>query len=121
VAVTNPAVGGEAWHTVGAPGEPAFQNGWVSEATFFDDPQFRRASDGRVQLRGAAKSGTNNTVVFTLPAAYAPKKDVMFMTQGFAAADTFTRIRVKSNGDVVVNMAATPTEAHLGELDFSTD
>jgi hypothetical protein len=111
------------WHTVGAAGEPGFQNAWVSAAGLaFDDPQFRKLADGRVQVRGAVKNGTNNAVVFTLPAGYAPKKDVMFITQGFAAADTFVRVRVKSNGDVVVNMAATPTaEAHIGPAIFGVD
>jgi hypothetical protein len=106
----------DAWHTVGATGEPVFQNSWVSAAGIsFHDPQFRRINRWYGMIRGAVKDGTNNSVAFTLP--WAPTKDLMYITQGFAAADTFTRVRVKSNGDVVVNQAATPTaEAHIGPI-----
>lgn len=55
------------WHTVGATGEPAFQNGWVN----FDSRtiQFRRIN-GETRLRGIGKSGTVGAVVFNLPVGY---------------------------------------------------
>src|SRR5689334_8472746 len=56
----------EAWHEIGAAGQPAFENGWVNEspttettAAFYKDPF------GVIHLKGLITSGTNNTI-FTL-------------------------------------------------------
>lgn len=64
----------EAWHEVGAAGEPAFQNSWVNEspttettAAFYKDPF------GVIHLKGLITGGTNSTI-FTLPAGYRPSK-----------------------------------------------
>lgn len=112
----------EAPRSVGGAGEPAFQNGWVNAGATFNGAQFRKLADGRVELRGAIKSGTNNATAFTLPAGYRPPKDVIGVMTGFAASDTFTRIRVTAAGDVQIFMAATPTaEAHIGPFAFSLD
>ena len=63
----------EAWHEIGASGEPAFQNGWVNEsaatqttAAFYKDPL------DVVHLKGIVISGTGT--VFTLPPGYRPAK-----------------------------------------------
>ncbi len=63
----------EAWHEIGASGEPAFQNGWVNESAatqttgaFYKDPL------DVVHLKGIVTSGTGT--VFTLPAGYRPAK-----------------------------------------------
>jgi hypothetical protein len=64
----------EAWHEVGAAGEPAFQNAWVNEspttettAAFYKDPL------GVIHLKGLITGGANNAI-FTLPAGYRPSK-----------------------------------------------
>ena len=70
----------EAWHEVGAAGEPAFQNSFVNEsasneatAGFFKDPY------GVVHLKGIISTGTTGNV-FTLPAAYRPAHNVIALT-----------------------------------------
>jgi hypothetical protein len=62
----------EAYHEVGASGQPAFQNGWVNEAPgleskagFFKDPW------GVVHLKGLVTGGTVSTI-FALPSGYRP-------------------------------------------------
>ena len=59
----------EAWHTVGAPGEPAFQNGFVNYDVT-NTAGFRRYPDGKVRLKGIIKSGTNAQTAFTLPVGF---------------------------------------------------
>lgn len=63
----------EAWHEIGAPGEPAFQGGWSNEdptgettAAFYKDPL------DVVHLKGIITGGTST--VFTLPAGYRSSK-----------------------------------------------
>jgi len=59
------------WHSIGAPGEPAFQGTWVNFDT--DRPaRFCKDASGFVHLEGLIKSGTINTVAFTLPIGYRP-------------------------------------------------
>lgn len=63
----------EAWHEIGAAGEPAFMNSWENyggglgyhPAAFFKDPF------GIVHLTGLIKNGMTG-VVFTLPSGYRP-------------------------------------------------
>jgi hypothetical protein len=63
----------EAWHEIGAPGEPAFQNAWTNNsvalettAAFYKDPL------DVVHLKGIVTDGS--ATVFTLPAGYRPSK-----------------------------------------------
>jgi hypothetical protein len=70
----------EAWHVIGAPGEPGFDGGTTNfgplgpganteEAAFFKDKQ------GIVHLKGlvnTAASGTESGILFRLPAGYRP-------------------------------------------------
>lgn len=96
------AAPGEAWHQVGAVGEPAFQNAWVNflqgeaPVTFYKDP------DGIVHLRGLAMSGTlaNGTTgtIFTLPAGYRPPFNEQITT---IANGAFARCVVDFNGNVI--------------------
>jgi hypothetical protein len=62
----------EAWHEVGALGEPPFLDGWLNDspplettAGFYKDPF------GVVHLKALISSGTND-IIFTLPARYRP-------------------------------------------------
>lgn len=62
----------DVWHTVGAAGEPAFQNGW-SAAPYSESPtSFRKYPDGRVRLRGGVIGGSQGLTPFTLPVGYRP-------------------------------------------------
>jgi hypothetical protein len=102
----------EAWHEIGAAGEPTFQNSWVNEspstettAAFYKDPF------GVIHLKGLIASGTNNTI-FTLPAGYRPSKAfvcLIFRTSGTGELVIF------ANG--VVSVA---TGTGSGDLDSVT-
>jgi hypothetical protein len=64
----------EAWHEVGAPGEPGFQNGWHDPAPASVTPEtvaFYKDREGVVHLKGTAFPGTEK-VVFQLPSGYRP-------------------------------------------------
>jgi hypothetical protein len=87
----------EEWHTVGASGEPGFQNGWVP----FDTgrtPKFKKIH-GTVYMVGLAKSGTLNTVIFNLPIGYR-QIAVTNLYIGTSSSAAFATLRIDSNGDV---------------------
>src|SRR5262245_8049839 len=65
----------EAWHEVGQPGEPAFQNGWQNYAPgSFETAGYYKDIFGVVRLKGYVTAGTAARV-FTLPAGYRPRAD----------------------------------------------
>jgi hypothetical protein len=67
----------EAWHEIGASGQPAFQNGWTNLAPdFATTAGFYKDPFGVVHLKGVIGSGTVATAAFTLPVGYRPSKEV---------------------------------------------
>jgi hypothetical protein len=66
------------WHEVGTAGEPAFTNAWANYGAQFNTTAFRVDADGWVYMKGLVRSGTINTAIFTLPAAYRPWRNVYF-------------------------------------------
>jgi hypothetical protein len=64
----------EAFHNVGAPGEPAFQNSWQNNAmtTYGYPAGFYKDRLGVVHLRGRITSGSANNAIFQLPPGYRP-------------------------------------------------
>lgn len=64
----------EAWHVVGAAGEPAFENGWAAGVVA---PAFYKDPAGIVWLRGNANGTTINTTVWTLPVGYRPAESIL--------------------------------------------
>lgn len=87
----------ENWHEVGAPGQPAFQNGWTNEdptettAAFYEDPY------GVVHLKGnIANAGDASTTMFTLPAGYRPS----FVTAEPIARAAVGKLAIRPDGTV---------------------
>ncbi len=63
---------GEAWHMVGAPGEPAFQNGWGNLGTPGNEAAgFFKDHEGIVHLKGTLKPG-GTSLIFQLPQGFRP-------------------------------------------------
>lgn len=65
----------EAWHFVGAPGEPQFQNGWEDfEASSLLEPvAFFKDHEGIVHLKGRAiRSTPDSGLIFALPPGFRP-------------------------------------------------
>jgi hypothetical protein len=90
----------EAWHEVGQPGEPTFQNNWVNyspgsveTAGFYVD---RLAV---VHLKGYVSAGTG-VLIFTLPAPYRPAKDKTFPSVNANSGAT-SWIAIHSDGQVL--------------------
>ena len=64
----------EAWHEVGAPGQPEFLNSWVNTSGIIhgEPVAFYKDHEGVVHLRGAAMSGTALDPIFHLPPGFRP-------------------------------------------------
>jgi hypothetical protein len=69
----------EAWHEVGASGQPEFLNSWqnlkLSLGAFPETVAFYKDQEGVVHLRGEAVSGAEGSIIFELPAGYRPAND----------------------------------------------
>jgi hypothetical protein len=72
----NTLVAPEAFHEIGAPGEPGFQSPWSNFGGSLTTAGFYKDQLGIVHLKGAVH-GTTTGTVFTLPAADAPARDVI--------------------------------------------
>jgi hypothetical protein len=88
----------EAFHEVGAPGEPGFQNGWQGR-----DPSngkqfvgFYKDRVGVVHLKGAADGPLAHTVIFQLPPGYRPPAGREWVTTVPCGC-----VRNDNNGDAV--------------------
>lgn len=116
------AVPMEAWHNVGAAGEPIFVNGWVNyDASRI--ARFRKYPDGRVRLAGVLKSGTASAAAFTLPAGYRPAIDMAF---GMPCAPAHLgEVIIGANGTVQIwnyqAGSAVTTFCYLDGIEFDTD
>ena len=64
----------EAFHNIGAPGEPTFQNSWQNNAmtTYGYPAGFYKDREGIVHLVGRITSGSANNAIFQLPPGYRP-------------------------------------------------
>lgn len=117
------SVAQEAWHIVGAAGEPAFQNGNVWYGAF-EKPAFRKTPDGVVKLRGVIKGTGTVGAIFTLPAGYRPSGIRIFSSRGTFGAgpvEQSARIDIATNGDVTPQ-SAIPASGFLSlELEFDVD
>jgi hypothetical protein len=68
----------EAWHFVGAPGEPQFQNGWedFEPASLLEPVAFFKDHEGIVHLKGrAVRSTSGSRLIFALPPGFRPAQD----------------------------------------------
>jgi hypothetical protein len=66
----------EAWHEVGAAGQPAFQNGWHNFGPPWSTAAFAKDSADFVHLKGTLVAGTFGLTAFTLPAGYRPAQNL---------------------------------------------
>ena len=84
-------------HYVGTTGQPAFQNSWVNYGSPYSLAAFYKDNQGIVHLEGMIKSGTMNTIIFTLPTGYAPTQDLYFVVN---SNNTFGAVNVNISGGV---------------------
>jgi hypothetical protein len=60
---------------------PTLLNSWVNYGGSYAIAGYRKAADGRIDVRGLIKSGVNGTV-FTLPSGYRPSSNRIFNSMG---------------------------------------
>jgi hypothetical protein len=109
----------EAWHEIGASGEPAFAGGWVNEApgtsptaAFYKDPF------GNVHLKGLISSGIDDTV-FTLPVGYRPGHVLVEVVRCGTCTGGTAYALIYDTGRVAVEEgAATGSETSLDGVTF---
>jgi hypothetical protein len=96
----------EAWHTVGAAGEPAFNPPWSSLASPYT-VQFKKMPDGTVRIRGAASGGAQGSVIFTLPVGYRPSNNLVRATiLSNGSVESWGDVRIFTDGTVVAQTAS---------------
>ena len=96
----------EAWHEVGAPGEPAFYppDHWHSAANrVFPTVAFYKDLGGVVHLRGLAEGGIGN-IIFTLPSGYRAGKQITFAVpcfgEGLCGTISLGRVVIGEDGQL---------------------
>lgn len=116
--ITQPTVAMEAFHTVGAVGEPAFQNSAGSVSGY--NVRFRKDPFGKVKLSGvlSVAAGSGDHIVFTLPEEYRPVgNDRSFVCS--AGGGTNQQVWVNTTGDVHAPKGI--TYAYLDDIEFDTE
>jgi hypothetical protein len=88
----------EPYHEIGAPGEPAFQNGAENFGASFSTAAFFIDHEGVVHLKGTVTASTFS-VIFTLPDGYRPSQQLFIPTQATSVASA---IYIYPNGEVEV-------------------
>lgn len=107
----------EAWHTIGAAGEPAFANGWVNFGGSDQVAQFRKDAFGMVHVRGIVKNGTVGLAIFQLPAGYRPLTQQRFAVP---SNNAFGYAQAASDGNVSLQVGSNAW-AQLDTMKFWTD
>jgi hypothetical protein len=113
----NPSLAGpEAYHEVGAAGQPAFKNGWANEAPGFESTAgFFKDPWGVVHLKGIVTGGTVSTI-FTLPAGYMPSAYECITTE---RAGAIAYICIAPNGDLYQQAGGSAGSLLLDGISFS--
>lgn len=114
-------VASEAWHVVGAAGEPAFQNSWANVA---GEPaaKYRKTPDGRVNLVGSVRSGSVATAIFTLPAGYRPPETLLIPVLNWnGSAGVMGILRITAAGSVSIDSPGSNAAVYLSSVSFFTD
>jgi hypothetical protein len=97
--VQSPVAPLEAWHILGAGGEPAYQNSWMAYAGL---PGFFIDTIGIVHLRGSVAGGSPVvSTIFTLPVGYRPAQYGFFSTVADGPVATMIKI-YETTGNVSV-------------------
>jgi hypothetical protein len=104
----------EAWHEVGATGEPTFQNGWHNFGSPWSTAAFAKDSAGFVHLKGTVDGGTFGlgATIFTLPVGYRPGQDL------FAPVAAQRNAYIQATGAISVATDGTDTDAGFDGLVF---
>jgi hypothetical protein len=116
----------DAWHLVGAAGEPVFGGApsWsnYTPAGTFNPVGFRKDPTGRVNLKGLAQSIVSSTAgipIFTLPVGYRPPRALLMDAQ---RNDIHVRVDIGSDGRILCAAGLGTNEwCSLDNLSFDTE
>jgi hypothetical protein len=92
----------EAFHVVGAAGEPAFLNSWINFGGGFAPAAFYKDPLGVVHFKGVITAGTPGTNAFVLPAGYIPSENHAFAVTAGVGTPKTVSVNVFSNGNVLI-------------------
>jgi hypothetical protein len=113
----------QAWHVIGAPGQPAFHSPWTNfSPSVAGAASFRRDRDRMVHLRGSVDAGANipGGTIFTLPVGYRPGKYRYFTVAttdgGGNPADGI--IEIQTNGTVMSYISTDDRFVSLDQIAF---
>lgn len=98
--------GDDVWHTVGAAGEPAFQNGWGTPSASTVPVKFRKDGLGNVTISGNTSGGASGSVIFTLPLGYRPAHLFTAMVTTNGSAGSFGQLQANPDGTVTATLKA---------------
>jgi hypothetical protein len=110
----------DAWHVVGAAGEPAFQNSWVAYDAV-QIPQFRKTPEGRVILTGLIKNGTVGQAAFTLPVGYRPPSGKFPRFTTVTGSSIMATVQVSNTGAVIPESPTNNGYVHLDGIEFDIE
>jgi hypothetical protein len=104
----------EAWHEIGATGEPTFQHGWRNFGAPWSSMAFAKDSAGFVHLKGTIDGGTFGigVTIFTLPVGYRPAQ-ILFLPVA-AQRNAY----IQTTGSVEAATDGTDTDAGFDGLVF---
>lgn len=96
-----------------------FKNSWVANGgSFWEQPSYRKHSDGMVQVRGLSKDGSMGSSMFALPTGYRPPDSLMFVQVD--GAGTGIRGDCDPDGDVFAGAGGDNTFVAVALLFDST-
>lgn len=80
---------------------PDYENGWADFSAAAWMPGGYRKLGNKVEIQGMVKGGANNTVLFTLPVGFRPKKATYAaIMPGSRSANTYVRVQILADGRV---------------------
>jgi hypothetical protein len=95
---------GEAWHVVGALGQPTFQNSWVDYGSPFATAGFYVDPIGRVHLEGVVTNPSSpgpTSTVFILPTGYRPPANLAFAVAAGTGSPVVEDVDILTDGTVL--------------------
>lgn len=94
------------------------QNSWIYYGAPYATPQYTKASDGMVHVKGLIRSGNTAATIATLPAEYCPTDRLLLTAQ---AADAWSRIDIVPQGGggcTITPSAVSATWTSLDNIKF---
>jgi hypothetical protein len=113
----------EPWHEVGAPGEPALENGYNefpdAPVGFYKDPL------GIVHLKGVLNAAASNVTAFTLPAGYRPGQVLrlpgVFSHAAVSGDEIASIVRIRPDGVIEPECFPACTPVGLDGISFRAE